>query len=88
VENGERAARPQPDPAESREKRASRTRYRVDSAYRTFQYEAARQPSQQTGAATARMRRISSADLLASMIHQMGGGATSNTKGMFVDIAI
>ncbi|MDA0821566.1 MAG: hypothetical protein O3C28_03975 [Proteobacteria bacterium] len=39
-------------------------------------------------AASGRLRKIGSAALLNSMIHQMGGALTSSARGTFVDISI
>lgn len=88
VELGERAAPPRASTAASREERGARCRYRVDSAYRTYQYDARPETPAEPGIRRSEARKISSADLLTSMIHHMGGAATSHSKGMFVDIAI
>lgn len=62
-----------------------RDRYRVDAAYRAYERSS---PPPLASAGEISARKISSADLLASMIHQMGGAQTSSAKGAFVDISI
>jgi hypothetical protein len=72
---------------ESAEARNERSRYRVDDAYRAYTGNH-RSPPPRTDSETGETRKISSAELLSSMIHQMGGGVTSSAKGVFVDIAV
>jgi hypothetical protein len=81
------AARPRPTSVDSdAAKKRPKTRYRVDAAYRSYQPPAdgVATPS----AASGRLRKIGSAALLNSMIHQMGGALTSSARGTFVDISI
>ena len=66
----------------------ARNRYRVDAAYKSYQRDAATSPPRIDNTRHVKLRRISSVDLLNSMIHQMGGAQTSRAKGSFVDISI
>ena len=75
-------------PYESAEARSERNRYRVDDAYRAYTKNRSTSPPPRSDRETGETRKISSAELLSSMIHQMGGGATSSAKGVFVDIAV
>ena len=63
-------------------------RYRVDDAYRAYAESRKNAPPPRADRESGDPRRFRSAELLGSMIHQMGGGVTSSAKGMFVDIAI
>jgi hypothetical protein len=77
--------RPRPTNSDDAKRRAN-PRYRVDAAYRTYQPPANNEAMQ--SAASGRLRKIGSAALLNSMIHQMGGALTSSARGTFVDISI
>jgi hypothetical protein len=66
------------------EDHGEKDRYRVDAAYRAYQRSRAAPPSDRERS----LRTASSAELLSSMIHQMGGAHTSSAKGTFVDISI
>ena len=72
---------------DSAEARSERTRYRVDDAYRAYSKNRNASPPR-SDRESGETRKISSAELLSSMIHQMGGGVTSSAKGVFVDIAV
>jgi hypothetical protein len=65
-----------------------RPRFRMDEAYRAYKDATHTRAAGMTDIPRPGLRKISSADLLASMIHQMGGALNSYTKGMFVDIAV
>ncbi len=75
---------------ETANRRATKTHYRVDSGYRKYQGRAG--PSIPTiptvVADDVKAVRVSSAELLDSMIHRMGGALTSSAKGTFVDITV
>ncbi len=85
-ERVETVARPAAN-GDPRDPHVSRNRYRVDAAYRTYERESAR-PANDPGALPRGLRRISSAELLDSMIQRMGGAAMPSAKGVFVDISI
>ena len=86
-----RAAAPNREPREqpgSEQARNGRNRYRVDDAYRDYARNRNASSPVQTDSQSGGIKKISSAELLNSMIHQMGGGVTSSAKGVFVDIAV
>jgi len=69
--------------------RDNKVRYRVDDAYKTYTQQDDHQPPRHSDSpGVSGPRKFSSAELLDSMIHQMGGAATSSAKGVFVDIAV
>lgn len=68
--------------------RSGGTRYRVDDAYRAYSESRNNAPPSRTNGESGELRRVRSSELLSSMIHQMGGSATSSAKGVFVDIAV
>lgn len=68
--------------------RSGGARYRVDDAYRDYAERRNNAPSSRTGNDFGEGRGVRSSELLNSMIHQMGGSATSSAKGVFVDIAV
>lgn len=68
--------------------RSRGSRYRVDDAYRAYAESRNNLPPSRGGGEAGEARRTRSSELLSSMIHQMGGGATSSAKGVFVDIAV
>ena len=83
VIGGGRRAPASADPAIER-----RARYGVYYAYRCYhRSRAATTPRDAVGSRSG-LRKFSSADLLDTMIHQMGGGLTPSAKGTFVDIAV
>lgn len=67
---------------------AGRQRYRVDEAYRTHQDAHRQYAADSRETAGPRLRSVRSAELLGSMIHQMGGGVMPSAKGVYVDISI
>lgn len=66
----------------------NRNRYRVDEAYRSYHEPRTKSQAPRSATAGGEAVRISSAELLESMIHQMGGAAMPSAKGVFVDIAV
>ncbi len=73
---------------EHRRERRVRERYAIDQSYRTdLRKSATARPSNTAGPNTV-LRKISTSDLLSSMIHRMGGAPGSSSKGTFVDFVI
>ncbi len=70
-----------------RERRV-RARYSIDQSYRADLRKSATTQRHNVGGSNAGLRKISSADLLGSMIHRMGGAPGSSSKGTFVDFVI
>jgi len=81
-------ANSRPAHAEPTGDRGVRDRYRVDAAYRSYQRTSAPTSPRDVVGGRPGLRKFSSADMLDTMIHQMGGGLTSSAKGTFVDIAV
>lgn len=90
IASGRDATAPDRESAQhgSADARNERGRYRVDDAYRAYSGNRRAEPPPRTAGDFGETRKISSAELLNSMIHQMGGGVTSSAKGVFVDIAV
>ena len=70
-----------------RERRV-RERYSIDQFYRADLRKSATSERRDVGGSNTGLRKISSADLLNSMIHRMGGAPDSSSKGTFVDFVI
>jgi hypothetical protein len=74
------------DRGDPENERGVRDRYRVDAAYRAYRRSTAE--SSLPAGGPVNLRKISSAELLNSMIDRMGGALTSSAKGAFVDIIV
>lgn len=62
--------------------------YRVDDSYRNDWRNTRAWSSRAVGDGAARLIKISSAELLDSMIQRMGGAYDSRPKGAYVDIVV
>ena len=78
---------PAPEVGQGRERRV-RERYSIDQYYRADLRKSANAQRHNVGGSNAGLRKISSADLLGSMVHRMDGAPRSSLKGTFVNFVI